>query len=70
MEIRNVKIGDRFTKQLAKNKTVECIVVDFVESKSMVRQEITNVTCWAKSENYGFGKSFEVPFATVLRNKI
>lgn len=70
MTLRNVTIGDRFYKQLVKGKQVECYVVDFTETKSMTTGQVIEQKCIAKSDNYGMGNSFEIPFATVLRNKI
>lgn len=70
MELRGVKIGDRFYKQLSKGKQVECYVVDFSETKSLTTGKIIEQKCYAKSDNYAFGESFEIPFTTVLRFKI
>lgn len=72
MEIKGVKIGDKFKKQLAKSKYSICEVVNFVERKSIATGEIIDYECWAKSTDnkITLTGSFEVAFSTVKLNKI
>ena len=72
MEVKGVKIGDKFEKQLNKNKYSVCEVVDFIERRSVSTGELISVECWAKSIDGKFfqGKSFEVAFTTVKRGLI
>lgn len=67
MTIRNVTIGDKFKPN---NKHLIAEVVDFVETKSLVRNEVTGHICMAKLVNGIATNSFEVAFATVIRNKV
>lgn len=67
MEIRNVTIGDKFKSNGGKS-TYE--VVDFIELKSMTTNEITGYLCMVKGIGTLAKGIFEVPFATVQRNKI
>lgn len=64
MTIKGVTIGDRFQK----GKHTICEVVDFEEIKSLVSGEIKGYRCIAKSTSLSTN-TFEVPFATVVRNR-
>lgn len=65
MEIRGVKIGDRFKKG-----HTNCEVVDFIELKSMVNNTIIGYQCWCKGTNGVSITNFEIPFATIIRYKL
>ena len=64
MTIRNVKIGQNFYKG-----NVICTVVDFIEEKSMVTGQVTGIKCMARANSVSTNV-YEIPFATVVRNKI
>lgn len=65
LEIKGVKIGDKFRPDNAKHIVAE--VVDFLELKSMVTGEITGYQCIAKNIT-GFAKNtYEVTFTSVKR---
>lgn len=66
MTIRNVTIGDKFKT----GKNIVSEVVDFLEQKSIVSGEIIGYVCIAKGVDTFSVNTFEVPFTTVLRNKI
>jgi hypothetical protein len=66
MELRNVKIGDKFKN----GKYLTAEVIDFYEVKSLTTGEIIKYECIAKSTNEMTIGTFSVPFTTVLRNKI
>ncbi len=63
--IKGVSIGDKFKN--GKHLTAE--VVDFYEKKSLVNGTVIGYECIAKSMGLATNL-FEVPFTTVLRNKI
>lgn len=66
MKVQGVQLGDVFNY----GKHAICEVVDFRQIVSMKTNETTGYQCIAVSKN-GFAKNlFEVPFSTVLRNKI
>ncbi len=65
MEICGVKIGDRF--RTGKNTTA--VVVDFYKVTSMTEYETIKFIAIAKPESLSTNE-FEVPFSTVMRNKI
>lgn len=68
----DITIGTRFYKMVDK-KQVECVVSDIFDITSVSRlNEITNnrVVYYAKSDNYGMGRSFEVAKATIVRGLI
>ena len=62
----NVAIGDRF--KVGKKTTAK--VVDIREIKSMVTGLTTGYQCIAKGEGFIATNEFEVPFSTVVRNRI
>ncbi len=66
MTIRNVTIGDKFQN----GKRLICQVVDFHEVTSMTTKATVNYICIAQGIDSLAKNLFEVPFATVLRNKI
>lgn len=66
IEIRGVKIGDMFLS----GKHILSMVVDFYEIKSMTENKIINYACIAKNISGNSTNKFEVPFTTVIRNKI
>ena len=51
-----IKIGQKFTKQLNKGKYCECEVVDIIQRISTKTGEVIALEYWAKSETYFFGK--------------
>ena len=65
MTIKNVTIGDKFKK-----RKQECKVVDILEQKSMVTGEVVGHVCIAKAITGLSTNRFEVPFATVVRNRV
>lgn len=65
-EIKGVKIGDKFRQ----GKNLSCEVVDFYEIKSVTTGESKGFQCIAKGIDTIANNLFEVPFSTVLRNKI
>ena len=65
MEIKGVKIGDKFKYQ----KNLIAKVVDFHIVTSVKTGKLVQYLCIAQLVN-GFAKNeFEVPFASVIRNK-
>jgi hypothetical protein len=66
MKINGVKIGDVFKY----GKTSICEVADIRQIVSMKTNEIAGYQCIAVSTNGLARNLFEVPFSTVLRNKI
>jgi len=66
MTINNVSIGQRFKQ----GKNLIAIVVDFYEVRSMTSNEHKQYICMAKLENSLATNIFEVPFSTVVRNKM
>ncbi len=66
MEIRGVKIGDKFIK----GKVHICEVVDFYEVKSLVTGQVVEHLCIARGVNTLATNTFETPFSSVIRNKI
>lgn len=67
---REIEIGVRFTKQLAKGKTCECELVDIIQRVSTKTDKLISVEYWAKSESFAFGKSFEVAKNTIIKGLI
>lgn len=65
MNIKNVTIGDRF--KVTWKTTAR--VIDIREIRSMVTGLTTGYQCIAKVENLATNE-FEVPFSTVVRNRI
>lgn len=47
-----------------------CEVVDFLECKSLEKDEIIKYICIVKWKNSLATNTFEIPFSTVVRNKI
>lgn len=66
MEIKGVKIGDKFKN----GKHMICEVVDFWEIKSTTTGRLIKHECIVKGVGTISSNEFEVPFATVVRNKI
>ena len=66
MTINNVSIGQRFKH----GKFHTAIVVDFYEVRSITTKEIINYICIAKLENSLATNLFDIPFSTVVRNKL
>lgn len=66
----NIEIGDKFYKKLSKGKTAIAEVVDIVERISTKTGNLISKEYWAKSENFNFGKSFEVAKTTIALNRI
>lgn len=65
MKINGVQIGDKFKT----GKNIFAEVIDFLDCKSMKTGETVEYKCIAQSLGLASNK-FEVPFSTVLRNKI
>jgi hypothetical protein len=66
MTIKGVTIGDRFKQ----GKNIVCEVVDFNEIKSLTTGIVTGYMCIVKGVNTIASNTFDVPFSTVIRNKI
>jgi hypothetical protein len=67
----DIKIGQKFTKRLNKNTVIDCEVTNIIKRYSVKDDKfLDDVEYWAKSDKYGFGKSFEVPKTTIIRGKI
>ena len=66
MEIKGVKIGDKFKYQ----KNLVAKVVDFHIVTSMKTGKLVQYLCIAQLVNGLAKNEFEVPFASVIRNKI
>lgn len=66
MTISGVKIGDKFRQ----GKHAICEVVDFIELKSVTTGETKGYQCIVKGINSLATNTFDVPFATVARNRI
>lgn len=65
--IHGVKIGDKFKN----GKHTICEVRDILECKSMYLGTVIKHICLAKAVDGSLStNTFEVPFATVMRNKI
>lgn len=64
--IKGVTIGDYFKQ----GKNLVCQVVDFHELKSVTTGESKGYICIAKGVNTMAKNEFDVPFATVIRNRI
>ena len=65
LPIKGVVIGDRF--KTGKHTTAK--VIDILEVRSIVTEEIKGHICFAQAEGLAHN-AFEVPFSTVVRNKI
>ena len=65
MEIKGVKIGDKFKYQ----KNLVAKVVDFHIVTSVKTGKLVQYLCVAQLVNGLAKNEFEVPFATVIRNK-
>lgn len=65
MTINNVTIGDKF-----KNGGTICEVVDLISLISVATGECVGYQCIAKGINTLSSNKFEIPFATVVRNRI
>jgi len=65
LSIKNVTIGDKFKQ----GKNIICEVVDFEVITSMSTGLITGHRCIAKSTSELCTNTFDVPFATVVRNR-
>jgi hypothetical protein len=66
MEIKGVSIGDNFKK----GKSAICQVIDFRKVTSMKTGDTIGYQCIAIQKNGWACNVFEVPFTTVLRNKL
>lgn len=66
LTIKGVTIGDKFKQ----GKNIICEVVDFEVMLSMSTGLCTGHRCIAKSTSDLCTNQFDVPFATVIRNKI
>ncbi len=65
-----VEKGMKFYKQLGKGKSCICEVVALVDRIERDSKKVISTEIWAKSDTYGFGKSFEVTKTTVIRGFI
>ena len=66
MEIKGVKIGDKFKYQ----KNLVAKVVDFHIVTSVKTGKLVQYLCVAQLVNGLAKNEFEVPFASVIRNKV
>ena len=66
MTINNVSIGQRFKH----GKNLIAIVMDFYEVRSLTSNKVKQYICIAKLENSLATNLFDIPFSTVVRNKI
>ena len=66
----NIKIGDKFTKQISKGKIIHCEVTDIIKRVSTKTGKTIDVEYYAKSNSYGMGKSFQVAKTTILRDML
>jgi len=67
----NIKVGDKFLKQLYGNKYAKCEITDVIKRISTFSSDCIGVEYWAKciSGNY-IGQDFEVAKSTIIRGKI
>ncbi len=71
MEVRGVKIGDKFVASIDSRTKIISTVVEFVKTVSMTTGEDTGqVFCIAEKNYLGQVMRFETPFSTVIRNKV
>ncbi len=66
MEIKGVKIGDKFKH----GKTLKAKVIDIHVITSMKTGKLVGYRCMASGEGTLATNEFEVPFATVVRGRI
>ena len=66
VQYHGVKIGDKFRQ----GKNLTAVVVDFYDVISVTSGELIKNICVAKLVDGLANNTFEVPFATVMRNKI
>jgi hypothetical protein len=66
MEINGVKIGDKFMQ----GKSNVCEVIDFYEIISLKTGSLVGHQCIAKNLNGLSHNPFQVPFSTVIRNRV
>lgn len=64
-----IEIGTRFFKQVAKNKVVECEIIDIVQRISTKTGELIGVEYWARSDSYAPGLAFEVALSTINKRR-
>lgn len=64
-----IKIGDKFIKQISKGKSIDCEIVDIITKVSTITGKVIETEYYAKSNNYAMGQSFEVSKTTVLRGR-
>lgn len=69
IKINGVTIGDRFYIMEDRKSGLVYEVVDFWEIRSVTTGEIVGRKCMAKGLNTLATNEFEVPFATVIRNR-
>lgn len=70
MTIRNVSIGDRFIDTCNRKSKRVSTVIDFVEHKSLLTGEVSNITIVAQHDFMGQKMTTNPAFTTVLMNKI
>lgn len=70
MEIKGVKIGDRFIDTCNRKSKRISTVVDFVEHRSITTGKVLNVTIVANHDFMGQTMTTNPAFATVLINKV
>ena len=69
MEIQGVSVGDKFTKRKDLNKRIYT-VIDIYEVRSLMSEKHIKYICVAEYEFMGQLIKFEVPFPTVVLNKV
>jgi hypothetical protein len=68
-----IKIGDKFEKQLNSRVRVVCEVYDIftqTTTSTLTGNVLETIIYYATSSVYGMGKPFEVPKSTIVRGKI
>jgi len=70
MKINNVTIGDKFIHPSNSRSKRISEVVDFIEHKSLITGSVIGYSCISTTEFMGQQLKSEVPFSTVIRNKV
>lgn len=65
---KGLAVGDKFKNPSYKNSV--SVVVDMLEQKSLVSGEIVDYVCIAQPIDQPAKNRYDVPFSTVLRNKV
>lgn len=65
----DIKVGDKFIKQISNGKSIGCEIIDIVKKVSTTTGKVVETEYYAKSGIYALGQSFEVSKTTVLRGR-